>query len=150
MAAFKSKALQIVGDKTSALLGQKLYARTFNGFQTQSIRPLSLAYALHEPPRIESFKSGREIIIMHGLFGSKQNSRSISKYGSLCTLHARTTLKRLEKGTGSRPEKAGICFGNSVLRGVFGGPAAYTVRICEIMANHLMTLSTTIPQWLRM
>ena len=38
---------------------------------------LPLAFKLHEPPTSKSH--GAPIVFMHGLFGSKQNNRSISK-----------------------------------------------------------------------
>lgn len=50
-----------------------------NTFQYAARRELSLAYTLHEPPKNTSGHHERPIIIMHGLFGSKQNNRSISK-----------------------------------------------------------------------
>ena len=96
MVAFQLKVSQIIGVNRLVLLGQTFYAQAPNGFQTQSIRHLSLAYALHEPSKIEMSKSSRAIIIMHGLFGSKQNNRSISKYGSLGASPACVTLKRTE------------------------------------------------------
>ena len=43
-------------------------------------RDLTLAYNLHEPHKIESGLA--PLIVLHGLFGSKQNFRSISKYDS--------------------------------------------------------------------
>lgn len=42
-------------------------------------RELSLAYSLHKPQKPEPDHA--PLIILHGLFGSKQNNRSISKYG---------------------------------------------------------------------
>ena len=42
-------------------------------------RELSLAYSLHKPQMPEPDHA--PLIILHGLFGSKQNNRSISKYG---------------------------------------------------------------------
>lgn len=42
------------------------------------VRFLTLAYDLHRPPAQKEAKHA-PIIIMHGLFGSKQNNRSISK-----------------------------------------------------------------------
>lgn len=44
-----------------------------------SKRELSLAYNLHKPQNPEPGHA--PLIILHGLFGSKQNNRSISKYG---------------------------------------------------------------------
>ena len=41
-------------------------------------RELSLAYNLHEPHKPEPGHA--PLILLHGLFGSKQNNRSISKY----------------------------------------------------------------------
>ena len=45
------------------------------------MRRLSLAYNLHKPPEAETQHA--PIIILHGLFGSKQNNRSISKYAKV-------------------------------------------------------------------
>ena len=45
-------------------------------------RKLSLAYNLHEPHLPEPGHA--PLIVLHGLFGSKQNNRSISKYGFSC------------------------------------------------------------------
>lgn len=67
-------------------LGSSCCIQTFNYLQPQSVRHLSLAYALHEPSKTKSLTKVSAVIIMHGLFGSKQNNRSISKYGSLCAL----------------------------------------------------------------
>jgi hypothetical protein len=51
-----------------------LYSRSY------SIAPrVSLAFDLHEPPKPSSNAPGA-IIFMHGLFGSKKNNRSISKW----------------------------------------------------------------------
>ena len=46
-----------------------------------SKRELSLSYNLHKPHKPESGRA--PLIVLHGLFGSKQNNRSISKYGFL-------------------------------------------------------------------
>lgn len=89
MVSFRSKASRIARRKGLAVLGQTYCNPAFNNLlQTQSTRHLSLAYALHESPKSEPSNSDRAIIIMHGLFGSKQNNRSISKYGSLDALVA--------------------------------------------------------------
>lgn len=45
----------------------------------QERRWLNLAHALHKPQGVELDPARNPIIIMHGLFGSKQNSRSVSK-----------------------------------------------------------------------
>ena len=45
-------------------------------------RHLSLAYAIHEPPNAAADIKHAPLVILHGLFGSKQNNRSISKYAS--------------------------------------------------------------------
>jgi pimeloyl-ACP methyl ester carboxylesterase len=47
--------------------------------RSQTVRRLSLAYALHEPQDRQTATDQHPIIILHGLFGSKQNNRSISK-----------------------------------------------------------------------
>ncbi len=84
MITFKRTATQINRGRRVAVLGQICYTQASHCFQTNSTRHLSLAYALHEPPLAESAKAQPAIIIMHGLFGSKQNNRGISKYGSVC------------------------------------------------------------------
>lgn len=38
-----------------------------------------MAYQAHAPAHAEADPTDRPIIIMHGLFGSKQNNRGISK-----------------------------------------------------------------------
>ena len=53
-------------------------------------RELSLAYKLHEPE--ESGPGHASLIVLHGLFGSKQNNRSISKYGFSCPAFSRLLL----------------------------------------------------------
>lgn len=50
-------------------------------FSTLPIRcHVSLAYDLYEPPKAVTAAHTGSIIFMHGLFGSKRNNRSISKY----------------------------------------------------------------------
>lgn len=46
---------------------------------TRSMATVSLAYDLHEPPTPVADKQTAPIIVMHGLFGSKKNNRTISK-----------------------------------------------------------------------
>lgn len=52
-------------------------SRNRYAFQGLFKRQLSLAYALHEPAKVEAGRA--PLILLHGLFGSKQNNRSISK-----------------------------------------------------------------------
>ena len=54
-------------------------ARRLSRLSRCSKRELSLAYDLHKPRKPEPGHA--PLIILHGLFGSKQNNRSISKYG---------------------------------------------------------------------
>lgn len=42
-------------------------------------RQLSLAYTCHRPPDAEKETEHAPLVVLHGLFGSKQNNRSISK-----------------------------------------------------------------------
>ena len=42
-------------------------------------RHLSLAYALHKPPDQIEVTDRTPMVLLHGLFGSKQNNRSFSK-----------------------------------------------------------------------
>ena len=57
-------------------------------------RELSLAYNLHDPSNPESGHA--PLIVLHGLFGSKQNNRSISKYGLSCRAFHVCHLIRVE------------------------------------------------------
>lgn len=57
---------------------------TLRPFSTsRPLARLDLSYDLHEPPKgsATSPSENAPIIILHGLFGSKRNNRSISKYG---------------------------------------------------------------------
>lgn len=55
---------------------------TFQSFSRITKRHLSLAYTLHKPPKADHEGAHAPILILHGLFGSKQNNRSISKYAT--------------------------------------------------------------------
>jgi hypothetical protein len=46
---------------------------------TRSMATVSLAYDLHEPAKPVADQKTSPIIVMHGLFGSKKNNRTISK-----------------------------------------------------------------------
>lgn len=48
---------------------------------------MDLTYDVHEPPKDDGSRGklaseGAPILILHGLFGSRRNNRSISKYGA--------------------------------------------------------------------
>ena len=114
MATFKFNTLrvtQITRGKRLIIMGQTKHIQAFKYFETQPMRSLSMAYALHEPPNTEAFTLDRAIIILHGLFGSKQNNRSISKYDPFSELAVLSTLilMLIQQGLGTRSEKAGIC-----------------------------------------
>ncbi|KAF8433127.1 prolyl oligopeptidase-like protein [Terfezia claveryi] len=51
-----------------------LFVRTY----ASTTNTIPLAYDLHEPPK-GTVTTGPPMVVMHGLFGSKQNNRSISK-----------------------------------------------------------------------
>ena len=55
--------------------GQSIYTRAYSSGR------VSLAFDLHEPVKGSDPKNA-PIIFMHGLFGSKKNNRSISKWAS--------------------------------------------------------------------
>lgn len=57
-------------------------------FSRVTTRHLSLAYHLHKPPKTDHERGYAPIVILHGLFGSKQNNRSISKYAILQAIDA--------------------------------------------------------------
>lgn len=46
---------------------------------TELSNGIKIAYDLHEPPKGSSAKNA-PIVFIHGLFGSKKNNRSMSKY----------------------------------------------------------------------
>jgi hypothetical protein len=46
---------------------------------TKSVSTVPLAYDLHVPAKPVSDEKTSPIIVMHGLFGSKKNNRTISK-----------------------------------------------------------------------
>ena len=58
-------------------VGQSIYTRAYSSGR------VSLAFDLHEPVKGSDPKNA-PIIFMHGLFGSKKNNRSISKWASTC------------------------------------------------------------------
>ena len=75
-------------------------------------RHLSLAYATHEPSNAASNIKHAPIVILHGLFGSKQNNRSISKYASpFLQLYEGKGREANDLGqsTRARPTKTGLC-----------------------------------------
>ncbi|KAL7271681.1 hypothetical protein RUND412_005541 [Rhizina undulata] len=59
----------------------RLFLPVSSRYYSSTTDILPLAYTLHEPPASnEPPKNDVPLVIMHGLFGSKQNNRSISKY----------------------------------------------------------------------
>ena len=57
--------------------------------QRISRRHLSLAYAKYSAMHSNDEDTHAPIVILHGLFGSKQNNRSISKYAAMMTCQFR-------------------------------------------------------------
>lgn len=66
-----------------------------------SIRRMSLVYTLHDPPALAKAEPSKTraapLIMLHGLFGSKQNYGSISKYVFSPSLHLNKLLLPVEK-----------------------------------------------------
>lgn len=61
-------------------LQQPLRQHASRPFSTTELsNGIKIAYDLHEPPK-ESTSQNAPIVFMHGLFGSKKNNRSMSKY----------------------------------------------------------------------
>lgn len=58
---------------------------TSHFYSSASIKTVPLSYDLHEPAKPMSDNPNRAspILFLHGLFGSKKNNRSISKYVDL-------------------------------------------------------------------
>ena len=76
---------------------------------TELSNGITMAYDLHEPPKDSSRSTkAAPIVICHGLFGSKKNNRSISKYAPTNTLiHSRQHLTRLQS-LRTRPEASSL------------------------------------------
>lgn len=62
-------------------------------FSSSALRSstVPLAFTRHDPPSSSSGTSGSPILLLHGLFGSQRNNRSMSKYAAtyyrlLCSL----------------------------------------------------------------
>lgn len=76
------------------------YARAaLRAFSTTDLpNGIKIAYDLHEPPKESSSRQNApSIVFIHGLFGSKQNNRSMSKYApSASTLVLSTTLTTVQ------------------------------------------------------
>ena len=85
---FRDSTSQSLCDTGSMLLNSKIIgrARSFS-ITSRRYRPskLSLAYDLHESKNVPPGPKHAPIIFMHGLFGSKKNNRSISKWELLST-----------------------------------------------------------------
>lgn len=75
------------------MLFARTAARSFGGiraFSTARVCRAELSYQVYGP---EADKATRDpILFLHGLFGSKQNNRSISKYVSRLTIHITAVL----------------------------------------------------------
>ncbi|GME42420.1 abhydrolase domain-containing protein [Neofusicoccum parvum] len=67
------------GGKCTVMLARHAILRPFS--TSRPLARLDLSYDLHEPPKgsATSVSENAPIIILHGLFGSKRNNRSISK-----------------------------------------------------------------------
>lgn len=64
-----------------------LYRRAFS--TTELSNGVTLAYDLHEPSKDaqkQDSKDAPPILFIHGLFGSKKNNRSMSKYALLSSI----------------------------------------------------------------
>lgn len=48
-------------------------------FYSSTIETVPLAFTLHKPPADSKTTPGTPLVVLHGLFGSKSNNRSISK-----------------------------------------------------------------------
>jgi hypothetical protein len=59
------------------------WSRSFHA--SASLRVVDLAYSLHDN---KGSAKGDPIVIIHGLFGSKKNNRSVSKYVSVTIRHS--------------------------------------------------------------
>ena len=82
---------------------------------------LSLAYTLHEPLQcLQGSKEGKPLIILHGLFGSKQNHRSISKYDH-GTPSSFTSRYLTAQSVSTRSSTASLCT-STTLFGCFRHP----------------------------
>lgn len=55
-------------------------------FSTARVFRAELAYQVYGPEKEQATRD--PILFLHGLFGSKQNNRSISKYAGTCSISA--------------------------------------------------------------
>jgi hypothetical protein len=71
--------------RTPPALRAYTFLHTIRAFSTTPLpNGITLAYDLHEPPSKNERKPNNAppILFLHGLFGSKKNNRSMSKYAS--------------------------------------------------------------------
>jgi hypothetical protein len=84
---------------------KQLSSNCLRAFSTTTLsNGITLAYDLHEPPKkadsgLRSLRDNAPpIIFIHGLFGSKKNNRSISKYDQVFWYSF--TVQHAHEGTG--------------------------------------------------
>lgn len=105
-----------------------------------------LAYNLHNPPK-ESDLQNAPIIFMHGLFGSKKNNRSISKWAVLVSIDSDPVLT-VNQSTSERPGETCLCSGECLFGyEVIGSFYLLLNRIFEIMGTHHTIPGTIIWLW---
>ena len=71
---FKAKPIKLTLATPFSWAYSKLFAT-----QLQGRRHITLVYTLHKPSARNVLMDKSPLIILHGLFGSKQNNRSVSK-----------------------------------------------------------------------
>ena len=112
-----------------------------------SRRQLSLAYTKHSAIQTNNDVAHAPMVILHGLFGSKQNNRSISKYAarSIYQFGLQPDRSRALARDLRRSVYALVSIGPNIKKKTY---ILRRFRISETMENHLMTLYTTIWPWL--
>lgn len=72
------------------LPGRSLLARRFFSTSLPRREAVPLAFQRHDPP--DGSSTGPPILLMHGLFGSQRNNRTMSKYANIKHVHLRPSL----------------------------------------------------------
>ena len=115
--------------------------------QRSSRRQLSLAYTKYSATQSNNENTHAPLVILHGLFGSKQNNRSISKYAApfICRSGLQFDCSRTLAQDLRRSVYALVSIGRNTEK---EKKVLRRFRTSETTGSHLMTSSTTIWRWL--
>jgi hypothetical protein len=112
---------------------------------------VQLSYDLHEPAKPVTDKQTSPIIFMHGLFGSKKNNRTMSKWVSVDSAHKKAMKDELTacvlQGPCSRPRPLCIHSGKYCPPFPCAQPLTSPPRTSAITATRPTTTAMIIPLW---